>query len=121
MSTPDQGPVMSVAADRASYAVGDTLTLTVTYSDSNSVANNLVVTVSGSDSAGNNVQAATTVQVITAGTPGPMDISATDSFGDTYSVLSNDGSSTAVLSATIGSPPAPDQSLPGDQPVVNPL
>lgn len=110
MSTPAQGPTMSVAADKASYAVGDTLTLTVTYSDSNSVATNLVATVSGTDAAGNSVQAQTTVQVITEGTPGPMDVSATDSFGDTYAVVSNDGSSSAVLSTTVGSPP-----------VINPL
>lgn len=110
MSTPAQGPVMTVEADKASYAVGDTLTLTVVYSDSNSVATNLVATVTGTDSAGNSIQAQTTVQVITDGTPGPMDISATDSFGDTYSVVSNDGSSTAVLNTTVGSPP-----------VVNPL
>jgi hypothetical protein len=110
MTTPAQGPVLSASADKASYAVGDPLTLTVTYSDSNSVAQDLTITVTGSDSAGNTASSAVTVQVITEGTPGPMDIGATDSFGDTYSVASNDGSSTAVLTTTVGSPP-----------VINPL
>ena len=96
-------------------------TLTVTYSDSNSVAQDLTVTVSGKDTEGNEVSATTKVQVITEGTPGSMEISATDSFGDEYAVASNDGSSVAVLTTTIGSPPAPDIAPPGDQPVVNPL
>jgi hypothetical protein len=104
MSTPAQGPTLNVSADKASYAPGDTLTLTVVYSDSNSVAQDLTVTVTGSDAGGASVQATTTVQVITEGTPGPMDISATDSFGDTYAVQSNDGSSTAVLTTTVNPP-----------------
>jgi hypothetical protein len=106
MTTPaSTAPTMSVATDKDSYVVGDTITLTVTYADANAQATDLVVTVNGSDAEGNQVQAQTTVQVVQTAS-GPMDVSATDSFNDTYTVVSNDGSSTAVLSATVGSPPA---------------
>lgn len=116
MTTPDaNNPTMTLTTDKASYNVGDTLTLTVTYSDSNSVAQDMTITVSGKDTDGNEVSATTKVQVITGGTPGSMEISATDSFGNTYSVTSNDGTSTAVLTTTIGSPPAVDASPPVDQ------
>lgn len=122
MTTPDaNSPTMTLATDKASYNVGDVLTLTVTYSDSNSVAQDLTITVSGKDTDGNEVSATSKVQVITGGTPGAMEISASDSFGNEYAVASNDGSSTAVLTTTVGSPPVVDNSLPGDQPVVNPL
>lgn len=116
MTTPDaNNPTMTLTTDKASYNVGDTLTLTVTYSDSNSVAQDMTITVSGKDTDGNEVSATTKVQVITGGTPGSMEISATDSFGNEYTVNSNDGTSTAVLTTTIGSPPAVDASPPVDQ------
>jgi hypothetical protein len=105
MTTPvSTAPTMSVATDKDSYVVGDTITLTVTYADANAQASDLVVTVNGSDAEGNQVQATTTVQVVQTAS-GPMDVSATDSWGNAYSVVSNDGQSTAVLSATISAAP----------------
>jgi hypothetical protein len=91
------------------------VTLTVTYADAQSGSVPLTVTVTGSDAQGNNVSATTQVLVATAGTPGPMTIEATDSFGDTYTQSSNDGTSTAVLTTTVGSPPtaAPTPAAPG--------
>lgn len=107
MTTPASTPTLTVTADKASYNVGDTITLNVAYADAASQASPLTVTVTGTDAAGNNVQATTQVLVTTQGPSQPMTISATDSFGDTYSVVSNDGVGAAVLSATVGTPPAP--------------
>jgi DNA-binding beta-propeller fold protein YncE len=106
MTTPAAAPTISAVADKATYNVGDTLTLTVTYADAQSGSVPLAITVAGTDAAGNNVTATAQVLVATAGAPGPMTISATDSFGDTYAVSSNDGTSTAVLTTVVGTPPA---------------
>jgi hypothetical protein len=94
---------MSVATDKDSYQVGDTLTLTVTYADANAQAAPLTITVNGSDSDGNTVQSVTTVQVV-QNASGQMDISATDSANNTYTVVSNNGTDTAVLTTTVALP-----------------
>jgi hypothetical protein len=105
MTTPaSTAPTMSVATDKDSYQVGDTLTLTVTYADANAQASTMTITVNGSDSEGNTVQSQTTVQVV-QNVSGQMDISATDNWGGSYTVVSNDGTSTAVLTGVVGSPP----------------
>ena len=104
MTTPaSTAPVMSVATDKDSYQVGETLTLTVTYADANAQASTLTISVSGSDSDGNQVQSQTTVQVVQTAS-GSMDISASDNWGNSYSLVSNDGTSTAVLTTVLTAP-----------------
>jgi hypothetical protein len=107
MTTPaaPTAPTLVLATDAASYLVGATINLTVTYADAQSVPSTLNINVSGTDAQGNDVTATTSV-IVTQNTSEPMTISATDSFGDTWAVVSNDGVSTAVLSAVVGTPPA---------------
>jgi hypothetical protein len=106
MTTPDTtAPTLNVTTDKDSYVVGDTLTLNVTYADAQTTMATLTVTVTGTDPAGNTAQATTQVAV-TNQVSGPVDVSATDSFGDTYAVVSNDNTGSAVLSTTVGTPPA---------------
>jgi hypothetical protein len=100
---------MSVTTDKDSYLVGDTLTLNVTYADLNANASTLNITVTGTDAEGNTVTANASVQVAQNET-GSMDISATDSWGDSYTVVSNDGVGSAVLTTTLTAPTA--QQLP---------
>ncbi len=106
MTTPATAPTLTLTTDKTSYVVGDTITLTAAYSDVAAGAPvQLTVTATGTDSAGNTVTATTTVPV-TAQASQSMEVTATDSFGDAYTLVSNDGKSTAVLTATIGAPPA---------------
>lgn len=106
MTTPTGIPTLNVSTDKTSYNVGDTLTLTVAYADAASAATPLNITVTGTDTDGNVVQATAQVIVTTQGPSQSVDVQATDSFGDTYTVVSNDGSSQAVLTTTVGTPPA---------------
>ena len=107
MTTPaaPAAPTISLATDKASYNVGDTLTLTVTYADAQSQASNLTIDVSASDSQGHTVTSSVTVVVTQTATEG-MTVTATDSFNGTWTLVSNDGKGTAVLSTVIGTPPA---------------
>lgn len=105
MTTPAAVPTLAVTTDKASYNVGDTLTLNVAYADAASQASPLTITVTGTDAAGNTVQATAQALVTTAGPSQSVTVSATDSFNDTYTVVSNDGVGKAVLTAVIGTPP----------------
>jgi len=106
MSTPVAvTPTLSISADKAVYNVGDVLTLTADYSDSSVAPMTLTVTAQATDPQGNTVSAETSVTVNTAEQQ-PMQLAASDSFGDAYSIVSN-AAGVAVLTATIGSPPAP--------------
>jgi hypothetical protein len=105
MSTPSGAPTLSVATDKPSYNVGDMLTLTVTYADAQANALPLHITVTGTDSDGN-VAAVQTDVMVTQSASGAVDVQASDSFGDTYAVVSNDGTSQAVLQTTVQAPPA---------------
>jgi len=106
MSTPVAvTPTLSISADKAVYNVGDVLTLTADYSDSSVAPMTLTVTAQATDPQGNTVTAETSVTVNTAEQQ-PMQLAASDSFGDAYSIVSN-AAGVAVLTATIGSPPAP--------------
>lgn len=97
-------PTLSVSADKSVYNVGDVLTLTADYSDSSTSPVTLSITASASDAAGNTVNAEVSVTVNTAEQQA-MTIGASDSFGDSYSIVSNAGG-VAVLTTTIASPPA---------------
>lgn len=104
MTTPSQ-PTLALSTDKATYNVGDPLTLTVDYSDVNVTTTTMTISASFSDSNGNTITGNTTVDVVTSG-PEAMDGTATDSFGDTYNELSNDQTSTAVFTTTVGTPPS---------------
>ena len=98
-------PTLSIAADKPVYNVGDVLTLTAEYSDASVAAVTLSITASAQDAAGNVVTAEVDVQVNTQAQQ-PMTIGVSDSFGDSYTQVSNDAG-VAVLTTTIGTPPAP--------------
>ncbi len=106
MTTPATVPTLVVTTDKPSYNVGDVLTLNVAYADAQSQAQPLTVTVTGTDAAGNSASATSQVLVTTQGPSQPVDVEAADSFGDTYTVVSNDGTGLAVLQTTVGTPPA---------------
>jgi hypothetical protein len=97
-------PTLSISADKPVYNVGDLLTLTADYSDASVAAVTLHITASASDAAGNVVNAELDVQVNTQAQQ-PMQIGVSDSFGDSYSLVSNEGG-VAVLTTTIQAPPA---------------
>jgi hypothetical protein len=103
MTTP-VAPTLAITADKATYTAGDELTLTAKYSDSSVSPVTLSITASATDPQGNTVTAETSVTVNT-GEQQPMTIGVSDSFNDVYSVVSNAGG-TAVLTTTIGTPPA---------------
>jgi hypothetical protein len=107
LSTPAPAvtPTLSIATDKTVYNVGDLLTLTAAYSDSSVAPLTLTITASATDAHGNTVTAETTATVNTQAQQ-PMTIGVSDSFGDSYSLVSNEGGK-AVLTATIGAPPAP--------------
>jgi len=105
MTTPaPAAPTLSLAADKETYNVGDVLTLTAAYSDSSATPVTLTVTASATDAAGNTVNADISVTVNTTEQQ-PMTIGASDTFGDQYVVQSN-AAGVAVLTTTIGTPPA---------------
>jgi len=106
MTTPAPAvtPTLELSADKPVYNVGDLLTLTANYSDASVAAVTLHITASAQDAAGNVVNAELDVQVNTQAQQ-PMQIGVSDSFSDTYALVSNDGG-VAVLTTTIGTPPA---------------
>ena len=105
MSTPAPvTPTLSIAADKAQYNVGDLLTLTATYSDASVAPMTLTINASATDAAGNTVTATTTATVNTQAQQ-PMQLGASDSFNDSYVIVSNENG-VAVLTTTIQAPPA---------------
>lgn len=107
MTTPAQptGPTLTIVTDKPTYNVGDLLTLTATYADSASQPVQLTITATGTD-AQNNTVSATSVVTVTQQTTQAMTVTASDNFQNTYAISSNDGKGTAVLTTTIGTPPA---------------
>lgn len=105
MTTPAPvSPTLTLSADKPVYDISDLLTLTANYSDATSAPVTLHITASASDAAGNTVNAELDVQVNTQ-VQQPMQIGVSDSFGDTYTLVSNDAG-VAVLTTTIQAPPA---------------
>ena len=105
MTTPAPAtPTLAITTDKSVYNVGDTLTLTADYSDSSAVPVTLTITASASDASGNTVNATATVTVNTAEQQA-MTIGASDSFGDSFGIVSN-AAGVAVLTTVIGTPPA---------------
>jgi len=104
MTTPAVTPTLSLATDKQTYNVGDTLTLTAEYSDSSVAPVTLHVTASASDAQGNTVNAEVDVIVNTQAQQA-MQIGVSDSFGDSYTQVSNEAG-VAVLTTVIGTPPA---------------
>lgn len=105
MTTPTPGPTLSLATDKTTYNVGDTIVVTATYSDGTTSVVSLVVSATATDTAGNSVSAETTVSV-NQETSQPMAVSVTDSFGDSFTEEPGSPVGTAVFSAVIGTPPA---------------
>lgn len=85
-------PSVSVALDKAAYAPGDLVTLTVSYSDADSAGT--VVTVLVTDSNGETGAATTSIQVVD-----PLTVQVSDSGARTWALVSDDGA-TAVFTAT---------------------
>jgi hypothetical protein len=100
-------PTLALATDATSYVAGQALTLTATYADSQSSPVTLTITAVATDSAGNTVSATTAATVVEQASE-QMDVVPTDSFGDTFTEVSNTlsaGTGTAVFTATV-TPPA---------------
>jgi len=105
MTTPAAGPTVSVATDKASYNVGDPITVTATYADDQTVTDQLTVTVTVTDAAGNSATG-TTQAGVTVVAPQPMTATVSDSFGDAYTEQPDQPVGTAVFTSTVGTPPA---------------
>lgn len=106
MTTPaSPGPSITLATDKPSYNVGDELILTVTYADAVSKPVELSITAKATDAGGNTVENTISITV-TEQASGQMDVTVSDSFGNAYVLVSNDGHSQAVLKTTVGAPPA---------------
>lgn len=97
-------PTLAITTDKSVYNVGDTLTLTADYSDSSVNPMTLTITASATDPQGNTVTATTTATVNTS-TQQPMTIGVSDTAGDSYVLVSNEGG-VAVLTTTVQAPPA---------------
>ncbi len=102
MTTPAQS--VTVTADKASYAVGDPITVTVEYPDLGDPGTTLTITGAVTAADGSVSSSTTTVQV-GAQAPEALPVEVTDSFGDTYAQSSAEPG-TAVFTSTIGTPPA---------------
>jgi hypothetical protein len=106
---PAATPTLTLATDSTSYVVGQTLTLTATYADSQSSPSTLTITVTATDAQNNSVTATDSVTVVQQVSE-QMNVTATDSFSDSYTLVSNavgaNGTGTAVLTTTVGTPPA---------------
>ena len=97
-------PTLSLAADKSTYNVGDELQLTATYTDSSVAPVQLIITASATDPSGATVNAEISVTVNTQAQQ-PMTIGVSDTFSDSYALVSNAGG-VAVLTTTIQAPPA---------------
>jgi acyl dehydratase len=100
--TPPAAPV--VTTDKANYAPGDPITVTVEYTDPANPGTTLTVTATVTNSDGSTSTGTAQVQV-GAGPANPLPVSVTDSFGDTFTQTSNQAG-TAVFTGTVGTPPA---------------
>lgn len=97
MTTPVP-PTLTIATDKPSYAPGDTVTLTASYTDANGVSFPVEVTAVAADAETppNTATATTTFQVVTAA-GGLMTVTATDNAGDTWVPSGTPVIGTAVL------------------------
>lgn len=106
MTTPTPAaPTLSLATDKTTYNVGDTIVVTATYSDGSVSVVSLVITGTATDTSGQSVTAQTTVSVNQT-TEQPMTVTMADSFNDSYAEQPGSPVGTAVFTATIGTPPA---------------
>ena len=91
-------PTLSLTTDKSVYNVGDTMTVTATYIDEQTVSETLTITGEATDSQGNTVTA-TTVVTINSQAPEHMDVTVTDNDGRTYA-LASDNPGVATFTAT---------------------
>lgn len=101
---PAVSPTLSITTDAEVYNVNDLLTVTAQYSDASASPMTLTISATATDAAGNTVSATTTATVNTTEQQ-PMQVGVDDSFGDSYTQVSN-AAGTAVFTTTIGTPPA---------------
>lgn len=102
MTTPPQG--VTVTADKASYQVGDPITVTVEYPDPANPGTTLTIT--GTVTAPDGTFASGTTSVQVGSVPAQaLPVAVSDSFGGAYSQVSDDPG-TAVFSGTVIAPPA---------------
>lgn len=103
MTTPTPtAPV--VTTDKTTYSPGDPITVTVEYSDPSNPGVTLTVTATVTNPDGTTTTG--TADVTVGGSvANPLPVSVTDSFGDSYTQVSNEAG-TAVFSSTVGTPPA---------------
>jgi hypothetical protein len=92
MTTPaPTAPTLTIATDRPSYAPGDTVTLTASYTDENGTSFPVTITANAADSAtppNTAPPATTTFQVITAAGE-LMTVTVTDTASDVWTQVSN--------------------------------
>lgn len=102
MTTP-AAPAVVVSTDKASYNSGDAIQVTVEYPDGGVAGVVLTVTATVSNPDGTQATGTGTAEV-GAVVGAALPVAVTDSFGDTYTEVSNDPG-TAVFSGTVGTPP----------------
>lgn len=103
MTTPvPTAPV--VTTDKASYAPGDPITVTVEYTDPANPGTMVTVTATVTNGDGTTSTGTASVQV-GAVPANPLPVAVTDSLGDAYTQTSNQAG-TAVFTGTVGTPPA---------------
>jgi hypothetical protein len=102
LTTP--APSVVVSTDKANYDINDPIVVTVQYPDGGVPGTVLTVTATVTNADGSQSSGQATAEVgAVAGQA--LAVGVTDSFGDDYALVSNDPG-TAVLSSTIGTPPA---------------
>jgi hypothetical protein len=104
--TPPVAPTLTIATDSPSYAPGDVITLTASYTDENGTSFPVEVTAVAADSAAppNTATATTTFQVVTpAGAL--MAVTVTDDAGDAWTPSGTPVIGTSVFTTTAPSAP----------------
>jgi hypothetical protein len=102
LTTP--APAVTVTTDKASYAVGDPIQVTVEYADPANPGTTLTVTATVTNTDGTTATGTAAVQVGAVAAQ-PLPVAVTDSFGGAYTQQSNEAG-TAVFTGTVGTPPA---------------
>lgn len=103
MTTPTP-PVPVVTTDKANYAPGDPITVTVEYTDPSNPGVTLTVTATVTNADGTTATGTADVTV-GAVAASPLPVAVTDSLGDVYTQTSNQAG-TAVFTSVVGTPPA---------------
>ena len=91
-------PTLALSADKSVYVAGETITVTAAYTDTDTVAETLIITGSATDSQGNTITATTEVTV-NSQQPEHTDVTVTDNDGRSYT-LANDAPGVATFTAT---------------------